>query len=241
VEVICGADPEEVGRRVADLVESAAPRVLGVATGTSPERAYAEIVRRGALPNSTTLCLLDEYIGLPVGHRCRYRRTIEVQLADALGLSLLAPDVDADDLAVACALFERHIARVGGVDVQILGIGRNGHIGFNEPGTTFDTGTRVVELSETTRQDNARFFQPDEHVPTHAVTQGIATILRAGRVILVATGSAKADAIATMIDAPVAASVPATALRLHDDVVVVADERALAGYYQTRTRTGGAR
>jgi glucosamine-6-phosphate deaminase len=96
-------------------------------------------------------------------------------------------------------------------------------------------------LSETTREDNARFFQPDEHVPTHAVTQGIATILRAGRIILVATGSAKADAITAMIDAPVAASVPATALRLHDDVVVVADERALAGYHRTRTRTGEAR
>jgi glucosamine-6-phosphate deaminase len=241
VEVIPGGDREDVGRRVADLIEAAAPRVLGVATGSTPERVYAELVRRGSLTEGPTLCLLDEYVGLPVDHPCRYVRTIGTQLAVPLDLTVLSPDVDTPDLVAACREYEARIAGHGGVDVQILGIGRNGHVGFNEPGTAFDSCTRVVELSETTRRDNARFFPPHEQVPARAVTQGVATILAARRIILIATGASKADALAAMLDGPVCTSVPASALRLHDDVVVVADGAALARRDRSRPRTRGAR
>lgn len=221
-------NPDEAKTVAADLIQTYRPRVFGAATGATPELLYRELVDRRALDPSTTVCLLDEYIGLSTNHPQRYRHVIERQLATALGLSVVSPDVDADDLARACCAYDTMLDEVGGIDVQILGIGRNGHIAFNEPGTLFETATHVVELAATTRADNARFFVTDERPPTHAITQGIASIRRARHVILIATGRAKADAVAAMLDGPISTSVPATALRDHANVVVIADCEALA-------------
>ena len=227
MQVIDVADPAEAAELAADLIDDYSPRVLGVATGATPGPLYRVLVDRHRLAADTTVCLLDEYIGLPVGHRQRYRQVIAGQLATPLGLSVVAPDVDALDISSACGSYETALADLGGVDLQILGIGRNGHIGFNEPGTSFDSVTHVVELMSTTRVDNARFFDGLGRVPTHAITQGLATIRRAKRIVLIAVGDAKASAVAAMLEGSISPANPASALRDHADMVVIADRKAL--------------
>jgi len=227
VQIIEVADPAEAAAFAADLIEEHAPRVLGAATGATPEPLYRLLVARQRLAPTTTVCLLDEYIGLPVGHRQRYRHVIEAQLVNPLGLTVVAPDVDAIDPTAACRRYEDALVELGGIDLQILGIGRNGHIGFNEPGTSFDTVTHVVELAATTRADNARCFDGLSGVPTHAITQGIANIRRAKRIVLIAFGRRKANAVSAMLGGPVSTASPASALRDHRDLVVIADREAL--------------
>ncbi len=239
MEVIQVADPEEAGRCAADLIDDFEPRVLGVATGATPQLLYRQLVTRRCLTRSTILCLLDEYIGLPADHPQRYRHAIEEQLGDPLGLEVIAPDVDATDVQVACDDYEARVDAMGGVDVQILGIGRNGHIAFNEPGTCFDRFTHVAELSAATRADNARFFNSATEVPRYAITQGIGTIRRAKRIVVIATGDSKARAVAAMLDGPISIDLPASALRDHRDVVVIADAAALAMRAQRETRSCG--
>ena len=146
----------DTGRVVARLVGDHRPRVLGVATGSSPEPAYRELVRRSELAPSTVLCLLDEYVGLAPGSAHRYRSQIESQLGGPLGaLRIEGPDVDCADLPSAAAAYEQTLDDLGGVDVQILGVGRNGHIGFNEPGTSFSSRTHVA----TTPGSSARWLR----------------------------------------------------------------------------------
>jgi glucosamine-6-phosphate deaminase len=228
MRVVVVPDACGVGRAVADMIDEAAPSTLGIATGSSPESTYHLLVERRSLSPDTVLCLLDEYVGLSPDHPARYRRVIDQQLAAPLGLTVVAPDVDADDLGFAAAEYESRV-RALGVDIQLLGIGRNGHIGFNEPGAAFTSTTRVVDLSPTTRLDNARFFAQPEDVPTRAITQGLATIAAAGQIIVIAIGSAKSGAVSAMLRGPVDRCVPATILRDHPDVVVVADPDALGG------------
>jgi len=152
-----------------------------------------------------------------------------------LGLAperLAVPDGSGADLATlvaAAATYEARIRELGGVDVQVLGIGANGHLGFNEPGSALSSRTRVKRLSERTRRDNARFFRGIDDVPTHCVTQGLGTILAARRLVLVATGDAKADAVAAALEGPLTASVPGSVLQWHPDTVVCLDEAAAAG------------
>ena len=220
-----------IGSIVADLVTDLSPSTLGVATGSSPQPVYAELVRRRSITSDTRLFLLDDYVGLPVSDDHRYRATIERQLAGPLGIpatNLLGPDVDNADLDAAAQDYEQVIRAIGGVDLQICGLGRNGHLGFNEPGSSFDSTTRVVELSAETRADNARFFSGVDLVPRRAITQGLATILLASCIVLVVVGESKASALAACLDGRPTTMVPASILQLHSRVVVVADRAALS-------------
>lgn len=236
MRIIECATPAEVAVVAAHHVIESAPRVLGVATGSTPVDTYRELVARGGLGRSTVLALLDEYIGLAPGHPQRYRDVIRRQLLEPLGLpdvALLGPDVDGADLDAAAHAYERSLAAAGGVDLQVLGIGRNGHIGFNEPGTSFASRTRVAELSEATRADNAHFFAAADEVPYRVVTQGIATVLGAHALLLLAVGAAKAPAMAAMLDGPRTTDVPASALVDHPRLTVVADRAALSSVTRT--------
>lgn len=234
-------DAAAVGRAAADLVDAAVlgrgERVLGLATGSSPLETYAELVRRHRRdPRSpyrdVEAFLLDEYVGLPVGHPERYAAVIRREFTDAMGVApdrVHGPNADAVDLAEACRTYDEAIEDAGGVGVQLLGLGGDGHIAFNAPGTSFDEGTHVAQLSASTRRDNARFFEGDvERVPARALSQGIATILRARSIVMIATGARKADIVARLLASGPTESLPATALRGHDDVVLLVDAEAAA-------------
>ncbi|WP_199422402.1 glucosamine-6-phosphate deaminase [Actinotalea solisilvae] len=235
-------------RLAADAVERAltsrpAP-VLGLATGSSPLGVYDELVRRHAAGLSfahAQAFTLDEYVGLPADHPERYRTVVERDLTGRVDLdpdAVHGPDGLADDLPGACAAYEAAIRAAGGVDVQVLGIGTDGHVAFNEPGSSLGSRTRVKTLTEQTRRDNARFFGGDvDAVPRHCLTQGLGTILEARHVVLLAGGVAKAEAVHQLVEGPVSALWPATALQLHPHVTVLIDDAAasrlqLAAYYR---------
>ena len=213
---------------VQDLLSSSPAPVLGLATGGSVAGLYSELVRRHRLGDlsfaGVRAFLLDEYVGLPPDHPQAYRNVIRRLLADHVDFApgaVAAPDTAARDLAAACDRYDRMLA--AGVDLQILGIGRNGHIAFNEPSSSLTGSTRVVAIAEQTRRDNARFFDEPADVPRRAITQGIGTIRRAAHLLLVARGEAKAAALHAALDGPVTTAVPASALQLHPQVTVVAD------------------
>lgn len=213
--------------------------VIGLATGSSPVGLYA--VLAGAVGAGQVSFerargfALDEYVGLAPGHPQSYREVLLREVCGPLGLPperLHVPDGSGESeeaLAAGAASYERRIAEAGGVDVQILGIGANGHLGFNEPGSALTSRTRVKRLSERTRRDNARFFDSLDAVPTHCVTQGLGTVLDARRLVLVASGAGKAAAVAAAVEGPLSASCPASVLQWHADAVVVLDEAAAAG------------
>lgn len=237
MEVVIVDTPEMVGIVGADIVERVVRRhpsaVLGLATGSSPLSTYRELIRRhladGLSFRTTTCFLLDEYVGLPPDHPCAYLGFIAREFTRHVDLpdnQLHAPDGAAENLVAACDNYERAIAAAGGVDAQLLGIGTNGHIGFNEPGSSLASRTRVKTLATRTRQDNARFFSSLDEVPRHVVTQGIGTILQARHLLLVASGGAKAEAVAAAVEGPVAAILPASALQLHPHATVVIDDAA---------------
>jgi glucosamine-6-phosphate deaminase len=176
--------------------------------------------------------LLDEYVGLPAGHPESYRAFIEHELAGQVDFgtgAVQGPDGTATDLLAACAAYDQAIAGAGGVDLQLLGIGGDGHIGFNEPTSSLASRTRLKTLTAQTRHDNARFFGSLEEVPHHVITQGVGTILQARHLVLVASGSPKAAALAKAVEGPVSAMVPASALQLHPHATVVVDDAAAAG------------
>jgi len=218
--------------------------VLGVATGSSPLSTYeglATLIAAGELDLSqATAFALDEYVGLPVGHPESYHEVIRRTVTEPLGLDparVHVPDGSAGGLATTGERYEKAIAAAGGVDVQILGIGANGHVGFNEPTSSLTSRTRVKTLTERTRTDNARFFPSPDDVPHHCVTQGLGTIMAARHVVLVATGEAKADAIAHVVEGPVTAMCPSSVLQMHQFATIVIDEAAasqlkLADYYR---------
>lgn len=188
-----------------------------------------------------TMFNLDEYVGVPPDHPRSYEHYMRTHFFDALNLpdrTWRLPRGDAPDPAAEAEAYEARIAEAGGIDLQLLGIGANGHIGFNEPSSSLSSRTRVKTLHRRTRDDNARFFGPDEVVPTTAITMGIATILDSRHALLLATGAAKAQAVAAMIEGPVSARCPASALQLHRHATVVLDEDAaqaleLRDYYDT--------
>lgn len=234
------AGPDEAGAVVADAVCRLLARrpeaVLGLATGRSPLPAYRELARRVLAGQVTfgraTAFLLDEYVGLPPGHPRSNRTAIERDLTRAVDLpprALHGPDGTAADLAAECAAYEAEIAGAGGIDLQLLGVGADGHIGFNEPTSSLGSRTRIKTLTERTRRDNATFFTSPEDVPRHVITQGIGTILSARHLVLVATGEAKADAVGRAVEGPLTAMVPASALQLHPYATVVVDEAAASG------------
>ena len=235
VEVL--PDAAAIGRRAADVVatqlRSGDLRVLGVATGSSPSPLY-EALHDLHLPGwrDVQVFALDEYVGLGADHPQSYRAVIEREVRVPLGLppeNVHVPDGDAADLEAACADYEQQLRGSGGVDLQILGIGATGHIGFNEPGSDFASRTRQVRLSERTRADNARFFSGVEEVPRCALTQGIATIAESRRHLLVARGRRKAQAVAAALEGEVSTACPASALQGFADVTVLLDEEAASG------------
>lgn len=227
-----GSEPGVVAAAlVRDGIDSGAVHVLGVATGSSPLPLYRELARRPPRRIAEVeFFALDEYVGLPATHPQSYRSFLERELMRPLGLDgsrLHVLDGMATDVEREAADFERAMAAAGGVDLQILGIGSNGHIGFNEPGSSPLSRTRMAELTPTTRADNARFFAgTGDEVPTHCLTQGLATILEARRILLVATGRQKAEAIARTIDGPPDVAVPASLLRDHPDATLLIDSEA---------------
>ena len=230
------------GRSVADLIKTKPNAVLGLATGSSPLAAYqslARIVHSEHIDVSQVRGFaLDEYLGLPLDHPQSYHSTIHRTVVEPLGLNpdlvhvpgdVLdgAPLSDGERIAAAGPAYDKAIEEAGGIDVQILGIGTDGHVGFNEPGSSFASGTRVKTLVEQTRIDNARFFDDDiDKVPTHCITQGIGTILKARHLVLLAFGSGKAEAVAETVEGGVSAFCPASALQMHPHATIIVDEEA---------------
>lgn len=228
---------EIVADEIATLIAARPDAVLGLATGSSPLRIYDAVAQRVGAGGLTLArargFMLDEYVGLPPGHPCRYSTVIDqdfVSRVDFAPGAVLGPDGDAADLAAACAAYEESIRAAGGVDLQILGIGTDGHIAFNEPGSSLASRTRVKTLTAQTRADNARFFGGDiDAVPHHCLTQGLGTIMDARHIMLVATGDAKAEAVAQLVEGPVSARWPATILQHHPRVSVLVDDAAASG------------
>lgn len=224
---------------VRDLVRARPTAVLGLATGSTPLGLYRELARmhrdEGLDFSHVRTFNLDEYVGLPEAHPQSYHRFMAENLFDFLnvpGSSIHVPSGTAPDYAAHCAWYESRIRAHGGIDVQILGIGSDGHIGFNEPGTSLGSRTNVQTLSPQTIRDNARFFPRKEDVPVHAVTMGIATILEARKILLIASGSGKARIVAQAVEGPVTAACTASALQLHPDVTVFLDREAAAALDQ---------
>lgn len=248
MEIIIVPTADEVGHvaaaAVASVVESKPSAVIGLATGSSPQKIWTELARRvGAGEISFAKArgfALDEYVGIPIEHPESYASVIARDVVGPLGFEpshVCVPDGRAADLAAAAGEYDSAIEAAGGVDVQILGIGANGHIGFNEPTSSFASRTRIKTLAPATREANARFFRSVEEVPTQCLTQGLGTILRARRLVLVATGAEKAAAIAAAVEGPLSSFVPASALQLHEHATVIVDETAaadlvLADYYR---------
>ncbi|MDQ1512550.1 MAG: glucosamine-6-phosphate deaminase [Microbacteriaceae bacterium] len=248
MEIIIRDDPESVARVSAALVSAAVRKrkgaVLGLATGSSPLGTYRELrrlVESGRLDLSgVSGFALDEYVGIPADHPQSYAAVIRAEVVEPLRMDprlVHVPDGRAVDLAAACRDYEAAIAAAGGIDVQILGVGANGHIGFNEPSSSFASRTRIKTLAARTRADNARFFASADEVPQHCLTQGLGTIMEARQVVLVAQGAAKAAAVAAIVEGPVSARWPGSILQHHPNAVVVVDEAAaarleLADYYR---------
>lgn len=239
-EIVIVEDPEAGGRLVAGHIASQIRRTprftLGVATGSTPLPVYAALARERAAGldlSGVYAFALDEYVGLPEHHPESYRSVIRREVTEPLGLDpsrVHVPDGAEATIATAGERFEAALNAHGGVDLQLLGIGTDGHVGFNEPGSSLASMTRVKTLTAQTRADNARFFDTAEQVPTHCITQGIGTILRAGHLVLLAFGPGKVDAIAAAVEGPVTATVPASCIQLHAHVTVVVDEEAAAGF-----------
>ena len=230
-------DYGELGKKaaglVADEVKSNPKVVLGLATGGTPVGMYRELIKlhqeEGIDFSQASSFNLDEYVGLAATHPQSYRAYMQENLFDHINLpanKTHVPAGEAPDLQLECVSYEEAIRQAGGVDIQVLGIGNNGHIGFNEPGSSADSTTRVVQLTESTIEANARYFASIEEVPTQAVSMGIKTILSAKKVVLLASGEAKAEAVRLMLEGEPTADVPASLLQLHPDVTVIVDEAA---------------
>jgi len=245
-EIVIVPDAATGGALVADeivrLVRSNPDAVLGLATGSTPLPVYEALGSRldGVDVSRLRGFALDEYVGIDAGHPESYRSVIAREVVQPLGLDPLrirVPDGSLDGIEHAGEDYERAIADAGGIDLQILGIGTDGHIGFNEPGSSFASLTRVKTLTKQTREDNARFFDSVDDVPLHCITQGLGTILRARHLVLLAFGESKADAVAGAVEGPLSASLPGSAIQLHPHATVVVDEAAAsrlarADYYR---------
>ena len=233
-EVVIVESAQAAGEIAADAIEHLVrgnpEAVLGLATGSTPLTTWRALGARGLDLSRVRGFALDEYVGLPAGHPQSYRAVITREVVEPLGLtpSLVRVPADQGPIETAGDDYEAAIVAAGGVDLQILGIGRTGHIGFNEPGSSFASLTRVKTLTEQTRRDNARFFESPEQVPMHCITQGLGTILRARHLVLLAFGAAKARALAGAVEGPLTASLPGSAIQLHPRVTVIVYEAAAA-------------
>jgi glucosamine-6-phosphate deaminase len=249
VEVVILESQQEIAAVAADAVErllAAKPTaVLGLATGSSPLALYDDLVQRhqaGRISFARARAfMLDEYVGLPEDHPERYRNVIEREIAARVDFApgaVQGPDANSDDLMAACQAYDQAIHQAGGIDLQILGLGSDGHIAFNEPGSSLASRTRPKTLTRQTMADNARFFGGDESlVPHHVVTQGLGTIMEARHLVLMALGRSKAEAVHQMAEGAVSALWPGSIIQFHPHATVLLDPEAasrlqLASYYR---------
>jgi glucosamine-6-phosphate deaminase len=236
---------EAAARVVARLVHEKPNAVIGLATGSTPLVLYRELIRlhkeEGLDFSAVSTFNLDEYIGLPKEHEQSYHKFMWDNLFSHINIkpeNVHIPDGMANDVPAFCAEYERKIVAAGGIDIQVLGIGSDGHVGFNEPTSSFASRTRIKTLTQQTVADNARFFEGDEsRVPKHCITMGIGTIMDARMNLMLVFGENKADAIAATVEGPVAAIMPASILQHHPNAKVFIDEAAasklkLADYYR---------
>jgi glucosamine-6-phosphate deaminase len=222
-----------VARVIAKELRDNPRLVMGLATGRTMESVYARLVqmyRKEGLDFSACHTFnLDEYVGLPGNHRNSYRHYMNHHLFLQVNIDLQnthLPDGLTDNLKTECANYEKLITKCGGINLQLLGIGTNGHLGFNEPLSAFNSRTRVKVLSPVTRKQNALLFQSSDQVPTRAITMGVGTILGCRRGILLATGEDKAAIVAKAIEGPITSMISATALQLHPECTFILDEAA---------------
>jgi len=234
MEVVILNGSKQIGKLAADAIGELLRRkpdaVLGLATGSSPLPVYDELAaqheRDGLDFSRASGFALDEYVGLPAGHPESYREVVRREFTNRVNIkpeNVHGPDGSAADIPAACRAYEEAIAAAGGVDLQILGVGTDGHIAFNEPGSSFASRTRIKSLIEQTRRDNARFFTSLADVPHHVLTQGLGTIMEARHVVLVATGAQKAQAVRDFVEGPVSAICPASILQFHPHTTVLLD------------------
>jgi glucosamine-6-phosphate deaminase len=250
--VIVKDDYEAMGREaariVADRLQTKPNLVLGLATGSSPLGLYAELIRRhreeGLDFSKVTTFNLDEYVGLSPEHDQSYHYFMREYLFRHINVDprhVHLPLGTVKDISAFCEWYERRIVEVGGIDMQVLGIGVNGHIAFNEPGSSLGSRTRVKTLAGTTRANNGRFFGNPGEVPKYAITMGVGTIMEAKEILLLASGTAKADAIKAAVEGPITASCPASMIQMHRKVFVVIDRGAaanLTGLYNDTWESG---
>lgn len=248
MEVIITPNPvsaAETGARIVEKLLAAKPQaVLGLATGSTPIGLYRELIRKhreeGLDFSKVTTFNLDEYVGLEPSHPASYHRFMQENLFSEINVAperIHIPNGLANDIPAFCAEYEAAIRAEGGIDLQVLGIGHDGHIGFNEPSSSLASRTRLKTLTEVTITANQRFFKSTETVPRHVITMGVGTIMEARTCVLLAFGEGKADAVAAMVEGPITATCPASVLQMHPQVVVIADEGAAsklkrASYYR---------
>ncbi len=239
MRIICAENYEGMSRQAANILSSVVAMkpdcVLGLATGSTPIGTYQELIKRyeeGDLDFRRVKTVnLDEYVGLEPTHDQSYRYFMQSQLFDHVNIKVENTNVPggmAQDVEAECRRYDEIIASMGGIDIQVLGMGHNGHIGFNEPAEEFPMGTHQVDLAESTIEANARFFENRDMVPRKAVTMGIGSIMQARRILVVVSGEGKADIVEKAFRGPVTPKVPASILQMHPDVILVGDKAALS-------------
>lgn len=231
----------EAAKIVADRLRKKPNLVLGLATGSTPLGLYKELIRlhknEGLDFSKVTTFNLDEYVGLAPSHDQSYHYFMKTNFFEHVNLAkrfVHLPDGMSRDINVFCDWYENRIKEFGGIDLQILGIGQNGHIAFNEPGSSLGSRTRIKTLTKNTRDANARFFSEGEIVPKYAITMGVGTIMDAKELLLVASGKGKAEAIRNACEGPITAMSPASIIQMHPKTFVVIDNQAgseLKGHY----------
>lgn len=239
MNIISVKDYKEMSQMAATIIINkvkANPSInLGLATGGTPKGLYEELIQdhqtNGTSYAQVHTFNLDEYVGLAADNPNSYRYYMVETLLGHLDVDLtqtFIPNGTAENAQAECELYETLIEQHGGIDLQILGIGHNGHIGFNEPGTPFSSKTHVVTLASSTREANARYFSSIDEVPTHAMTMGISSIMNSNEILLLVSGEDKADAIYHLLEGKITEEFPASILKNHQNVTIIADEKALS-------------
>ena len=257
MEIVIGKSYEDISKAgaeiVAKVVRNKPDAVVGLATGSTPLGLYKELIRmhkeEGLDFSHVTTFNLDEYVGLTPDHDQSYYYFMQENLFKHINVNpanIHVPSGTSDNYAAYCAWYEDRIDEAGGIDVQVLGIGSDGHIAFNEPGSSLASRTRIKTLASQTIEDNARFFASADEVPIYAITMGVGTILEAEKLVLLASGEGKQNAVADAVEGPVSSVCTASALQLHSDSTILVDEAAagklkLGDYYRwIQDKKGGA-